>query len=41
VAAPGTEGALDLHQGTFDIDEAALGIGVRYTVELARAALAY
>jgi amidohydrolase len=39
VAAPGTEGAVDLHQGTFDIDEAALGIGVRYTVELARAAL--
>jgi amidohydrolase len=39
VAAPGTEGALDLHQGTFDIDEAALAIGVRYTVELARAAL--
>ena len=39
VAAPGTEGLLDLHQGTFDIDEAALAIGVRYTVELARAAL--
>ena len=30
----------DLHQGTFDIDEAALAIGVRYTVALARAALA-
>ncbi len=40
VAAPGTEGSLDLHQGTFDIDEAALAIGVRYTVEVARAALA-
>jgi amidohydrolase len=39
VAAPGTEGLLDLHQGTFDIDEAALAIGVRYTVELVRAAL--
>ena len=30
----------DLHQGTFDIDESALAIGVRYTVALARAALA-
>jgi amidohydrolase len=30
----------DLHQGSFDIDEAALEIGVRYTVELARTALA-
>jgi amidohydrolase len=39
VAAPGTEGRLDLHQGTFDIDESALAIGVRYTVEVARAAL--
>ena len=36
VAAPGTEGLLDLHQGSFDIDEAALAIGVRYTVALAR-----
>jgi amidohydrolase len=32
--------AFDLHQGTFDIDEAALDIGVRYTVALARTALA-
>jgi amidohydrolase len=32
--------AFDLHQGTFDIDEAALPIGVRYTVALAHAALA-
>ncbi|MDT4925866.1 MAG: hypothetical protein QOG01_3579 [Pseudonocardiales bacterium] len=31
--------AFDLHQGTFDIDEAALEIGVRYTVALAHAAL--
>ena len=31
--------AFDLHQGTFDIDEAALAIGVRYTVALAHAAL--
>ena len=30
----------DLHQGTFDIDEDALALGVRYTVALARAALA-
>ncbi|MGN6607505.1 MAG: amidohydrolase [Jatrophihabitans sp.] len=29
----------DLHQGTFDIDEAALPVGVRYTVALAHAAL--
>jgi amidohydrolase len=29
----------DLHQGTFDIDEDALEVGVRYTVELARQAL--
>ena len=34
VAAPGTEQLLDLHQSTFDIDEAALAIGVRYTVAL-------
>lgn len=31
--------AFDLHQGTFDIDEDALGIGVRYTVALAEHAL--
>ena len=30
----------DLHQGTFDIDERALDIGVRYTLALAREALA-
>ena len=29
----------DLHQGTFDLDEAALDVGVRYTVALARGAL--
>ena len=33
-------GAFDLHQGTFDIDERALDVGVRYTVALAREALA-
>jgi amidohydrolase len=32
--------AFDLHQGMFDIDEAALDVGVRYTVALARQALA-
>jgi amidohydrolase len=31
--------AFDLHQGTFDIDERALEIGVRYTVALAHEAL--
>jgi amidohydrolase len=38
VRAPGAA-PFDLHQGTFDIDERALGIGIRYTVALARAAL--
>ncbi|MDT4900316.1 MAG: hypothetical protein QOJ78_1246 [Pseudonocardiales bacterium] len=38
VRSPGG-GAFDLHQGTFDIDEAALDVGVRYTVALATAAL--
>ena len=32
--------SFDLHQGTFDIDEQALDMGVRYTAALARAALA-
>jgi amidohydrolase len=31
--------AFDLHQGTFDIDEAALDVGVHYTVALAEQAL--
>ena len=38
VRAPGG-GAFDLHQGTFDLDENALDIGVRYTVALAVQAL--
>ena len=38
VSRPGQR-AFDLHQGTFDIDETALGVGVRYTVTLARLAL--
>jgi amidohydrolase len=39
VRRPGAP-AFDLHQGTFDIDEDALDVGVRYTVALALAALA-
>jgi amidohydrolase len=39
VRRPGAE-PFDLHQPAFDIDEAALDVGVRYTVELARTALA-
>ena len=39
VRRPGAP-AFDLHQGTFDIDESALDVGVRYTVALAREALA-
>jgi amidohydrolase len=31
--------AFDLHQGTFDIDDRALEVGVRYTVALALEAL--
>jgi amidohydrolase len=38
VRTPGAPG-FDLHQGTFDIDERALEVGVRYTVALAREAL--
>jgi amidohydrolase len=38
VRPPGAA-AFDLHQGTFDLDEAALDVGVRYTVALAREAL--
>jgi amidohydrolase len=38
VRAPGGD-AFDLHQGTFDIDERALEVGVRYTVTLAAEAL--
>jgi amidohydrolase len=36
---PAGGAAFDLHQGTFDIDEAALEVGVRYTVALAHEAL--
>jgi amidohydrolase len=38
VRRPGST-PFDLHQGTFDIDEDALAVGVTYTVALARAAL--
>jgi metal-dependent amidase/aminoacylase/carboxypeptidase family protein len=39
VRRPGGD-PFDLHQGTFDIDERALELGVRYTVALAHEALA-
>jgi amidohydrolase len=39
VRAPGSA-PFDLHQGTFDIDEAALDVGVRYTCAVVQAALA-
>ncbi len=38
VRPPGAA-VFDLHQGSFDIDESALEVGVRYTVALAQAAL--
>ena len=40
VRPPGTERPHDLHQGSFDVDEQAIGVGVRVLVEAARAALA-
>ena len=36
---PGSERTVDLHQGLFDVDETALGIGVRVLVTAAVAAL--
>ena len=39
VKPPGQPYALDLHQGAFDVDEAALGIGVRVLVQVALGAL--
>jgi amidohydrolase len=39
VKPPGLERPVDLHQGLFDVDEAALGIGVRVLVTAAVAAL--
>ena len=39
VKAPGQERPHDLHQGTFDVDEAALPVGVRVLVGVALAAL--
>ncbi len=33
VRPPGSERSLDLHQGTFDVDEDAIGVGVRVLVE--------
>ena len=39
VKAPGESRTLDLHQGRFDVDEAAIGVGVRLLVATAVAAL--
>ncbi len=39
VQPPGGRPIADLHQPTFDIDESALGVGVRFTVAVARGAL--
>ena len=40
VRAPGREKPHDLHQGAFDVDEDAIGVGVRVLVATALAALA-
>ena len=40
VRPPGRERPHDLHQGSFDVDEEAIGVGVRVLVATARAALA-
>ncbi|HEY3715873.1 MAG TPA: amidohydrolase [Jatrophihabitantaceae bacterium] len=40
VRTPGAAASLDLHQSTFDIDEAAIAVGVRFTVHTVLAALA-
>jgi amidohydrolase len=39
VRSPGRGRVSDIHQSTFDIDEAALAVGVRYTVHTALAAM--
>ena len=39
VRTPGSHSAVDLHQSTFDIDEAALAIGVRLMVHTTLVAL--
>jgi amidohydrolase len=39
VRPPGSERSLDLHQPAFDVDEAAIGVGVRVLVAAATAAL--
>jgi amidohydrolase len=39
VRTPGAPASLDLHQSTFDIDESALAVGVRFMVHTAMAAL--
>jgi amidohydrolase len=35
VRAPGATTSLDIHAGTFDVDEAAIGVGVAVLVETA------
>jgi len=40
VRTPGAAASLDLHQSTFDIDEAAIAVGVRFMVHTVLAALA-
>lgn len=39
VARPGAVGSMDIHQSTFDVDESAIGYGVRVMVHTAIAAL--
>jgi metal-dependent amidase/aminoacylase/carboxypeptidase family protein len=39
VGIPGSETKLDIHQSTFDIDERAIGYGVRIMVHTALAAM--
>ncbi len=41
VASPGTEGTFDLHQSDFDVDEDAIGVGVRLLVGAALRAPAW
>jgi amidohydrolase len=39
VRSPEAARALDIHAGTFDVDERAIGVGVALLVETARSAL--
>ncbi len=40
VRPPGTDDAPDLHRGDFDVDESAIGCGIRVLAAAARSALA-